>query len=242
VGQRYRVREGIVIRRFELPSGDVIVTLLSHDGKWRGKVKKGRQPGGNQGRLSLFHDATVQHYARGEDDLPIITQVQLNGALPRLSDPAVYPYAHILAELVDSLTVDVHVGESIYELLASGLRGLSRHAAPEQVALLYAWRLLGQAGLAPRVLRCAVCNAGDPGPRFDAAAGGLVCGGCGSGLVLPPEVADDLRRIQTESLRDLLAAPLVRPDVHWQVMHRYTAYHVAELRSLGSLRRSAELA
>ena len=56
--RRYTVTEGIVLRRKPLPSGDLVVTLLSHEGKWRGVARKGRLPGGNLGKLSLFHDVT----------------------------------------------------------------------------------------------------------------------------------------------------------------------------------------
>ena len=150
MGQRYQVREGIVIRRTTMPNGDVVATLFGDEGKWRGIARKGKLVGGNVGRLSLFHDVTVQFYRRREDDLAVLTQVQLNGALPRLSDPSVYPFAHVLSELTDKLTVDVHVGESMYSYLASGLRGLNQHPEPEAVAIVYAWKLIQQAGLAPR--------------------------------------------------------------------------------------------
>ncbi|MEX2543445.1 MAG: DNA repair protein RecO, partial [Trueperaceae bacterium] len=178
---RYHLGHGIVIRRQSLPSGDVVVTLLAEHGKWKGIARKGKLPGGNLGRLSLFHDVTVQFYRRREDDLALLTQIKLNGALPRLADPSVYPYAHILAELADALTVDVHIGEPLYEYLASGLRGLDRHPDPERVALLYAWRLLQQAGLAPRTRDCGGCGSDAPAEALDVAAGALMCGGCGGG-------------------------------------------------------------
>ncbi|MEZ4607166.1 MAG: hypothetical protein R2865_10320 [Deinococcales bacterium] len=59
------------------------------------------------GRLSLFHDVMVQTYHKGEtqNDLMLITQVDLAGALPRLIEPEIYPYAHLLAELSDQLSV-----------------------------------------------------------------------------------------------------------------------------------------
>lgn len=236
MSQRYKVREGIVIRRHELPSGDLIVTLLGRDGKWRAKAKKGKMLGGNLGKLSLFHDVSLQYYQRQDEDLAIVTQAQLNGALARLSAPEIYPYAHLLAELVDKLTVDVHLGEDVYGYLASGLRGLGQHGEPQQVAILYAWKLLHQAGLAPRLNHCALCGKAGTGYRFDVAAGGLSCESCASGLVLSGEVVEDLRRLQTETLRQLLVTPLHRLELHWQLLRRYTAYHVGELRSMASLR------
>ncbi len=237
MSQRYHVNEGIVIRRHALPSGDVIVTLFSEAGKWRGKAKQGKRLGGNLGKLSLFHDVTVQHYRRGDDDLSLITQVQLNGALPKLSNPGVYPYAHVLAEMLDKLTVDVHVGEELYTYFASGLRGLNQHPDPEAVALVYAWRLLQQAGLSPSVVRCAVCGSGSVGNTFDVGSGGLTCAACEVGITLSHEVVRDLLTLITGTVRGALDTPLANRHLHWTLLHRYTAYHVGDLRSLGSLHR-----
>jgi DNA repair protein RecO (recombination protein O) len=234
VSARYQLGHGIVIRRKALPSGDVVVTLLAEHGKWRGVARKGKLPGGNLGRLSLFHDVTVQYYRKREDDLALLTQVKLNGALPGLTDPAVYPYAHILAELADALTVDVHIGEPLYEYLASGLRGLGRHPDPERVALLYAWRLLQQAGLAPRARRCGVCGGEDPLEALDVGAGTLACGACGGTVVLGAGTADELRALLSAPMKEALAVPLHDRHAHWLALSRYLSYHVAELRSLAS--------
>lgn len=176
---RYHLREGIVVRRRELPSGDVVVTVLGSGGKWRGVARKGKLLGGNLARLSLFHEVSVQGYRKRDDDLLLIIQVELSGALPTLSQPALYPYAHLLAELAEHLAVD-HAGERLYAYLASGLRGLVQHHDPEAVALVISWRLVQQAGLAPRLTRCARCG-GWPGRRFDIAAGGLTCDRCARG-------------------------------------------------------------
>lgn len=238
MAQRYQVSEGIVIRRGQLPNGDVMVTLFSDHGKWRAVVRKGKRLGGNAGRLSLFHDVTVQSYRKGDEDLSIITQVQLNGALPGLAKPEVYPYAHVLAELVDKLSVDVHVGEQMYSYLASGLRGLNQSADPEAVTIVYAWKLLQQAGLSPRVTRCSVCGAKDVGNRFDVGSGGLSCASCNVGMLLSAEAVNDLQRIHTGTVREALEPPPHERSLHWAVLSRYTQYHVAELRSLLGLARA----
>lgn len=226
---RYRLREGIVVRRTPLPSGDVVVTLLSPDGKWRAVARKGRLPGGNPGRLSLFHDVTVQAYQRRDDDLAVVAQVRLDGALPRLADPAVYPYAHLLAELAERLAVDVHLGEPLHAWLASGLRGLDVDPDPERVALVHAWMLLRVAGLGP-----------DPGPagesaglRFDHVGGRLAREG--EGLVLSDEAAHGLRVLIAGRARDGLSDPLTDRPTHWRLLARYVAWHVDELRSLRDL-------
>lgn len=227
---RYQVRQGIVIRRAPLPSGDVVVTLLSPDGKWRAVARKGRLPGGNPGRLSLFHDVTVQSYARREDDLAVVAQVRLAGALPRLSDPSVYPYAHLLAELADRLTVDVHLGEPLHAWLASGLRGLDRDEDPERVALVHAWMLLRVSGLAPDL-----SEPGEDGAsaRLDVAGGRLAWHG--EGTALPPDVLEGLRLLVDGRAREALAHPLTEREPHWRLLARYVAWHVDELRSLRAL-------
>lgn len=232
---RYTVTDGIVIRRKVLPSGDVVVTLMNEQGKFRAILRKGRLPGGNHGRLSLFHDVTVQFHRKREDDLALITQVQLNGALPRLSSPTTYPYAHVLAELADALTVDVHLGERVYAYLASGLRGLHGHDDAGHVGLLYAWQLLGVAGLAPRTKACVAC--GSPGPlvALDVAAGGLTCEACRHGIPLPPDTVCELQAMVAAPLRAALRTPPGDRALHWRVLARYVAFHVSELRSFESV-------
>lgn len=231
----HTVSDGIVIRRSSLPSGDVVVTLLNQDGKWKAVARKGTLPGGNLGRLSLFHDVTVQYYRKSDDALALLTQVQLNGALVRLSAPDVYPYAHLITELVDALTVDVHLGERLYDYLASGLRGLNVHEDPEHVALLYAWRLLGVAGLAPRTGACVRCGRDLPLVAFDVAAGGLTCCDCCEGVPLPEDAVLELRRLVTFPLGAALEAPPEARALQWRLLKLYVEYHVQELRSFGSV-------
>lgn len=230
--RRTSVTEGIVIRRLALPSGDVVATLLSEHGKWRGVARKGRLPGGNLARLSLFHDVTVQYYRRHDDDLALLTQVRLNGALPNLSRPEVYPFAHVLAELTDALTVDVHLGDKVHAYLASGLRGLNRHRDPGLVALTYAWKLLGLAGLAPSTDACLRC--GSPGPlvRLDIAGGGLSCARCARGVPVGEAAGAELQRLVAGHIADSLRCPPADRALHWRLLARYAAYHVRELRSL----------
>ena len=231
-----------MIRRLALPSGDVVATLLSEHGKWRGVARKGKLPGGNLGRLSLFHDVTVQFYRRREDDLALLTQVRLNGALPNLSRPDVYPYAHVLAELTDALTVDVHLGEKVHAYLASGLRGLNRHADPDLVALVYAWKLLGLAGLAPATDACLRCATPGPLARFDIAGGGLTCARCGQGVPIGEQASADLRRLAAAPVNDGLRRPPDDRALQWRLLARYAAYHVRELRSLAATRALADAA
>ena len=221
-----------------------MVTLLSEQSKWRAVARKGKLIGGNLGKLSLFHDVTVQHYTRPGDqsDLALITQVQLNGALPRLSDPAIYPYAHVLAELTDKLAVDVHLDGGFYRYFSGALRGVSRDPDPERIALVMSWRLLAQGGLTPRLTRCARCGerAIDNAVTFDVAAGGLSCAACGSGFRLLPEVRDELGALHRLELAEALRLPFGERRAHWSLLSRYLGYHVGEVQSLLYLPRTPE--
>lgn len=237
--RRYSVGDGLVIKRHALPSGDVIVTLLGRQGKWRAVARKGKLPGGNVGRLSLFHDVTVQYYRRQEEDLALLTQVQLNGALPTLSEPTAYPFAHLLCELADELTVDLHLEARVYDYLTSALRGLSCHNDPELVALLYAWRLLHVAGLAPRVAACVSCGAATPTGGLDVAAGGLTCTNCRQGTPLQPATADELRLLVAGPMTAALQAAYPDRERHWGMLQTYVDYHVHGLKSFAAARRQA---
>jgi DNA repair protein RecO (recombination protein O) len=235
VSERYTTSHGIVIRRFEHTNGDVQVTLLNERGKWRGIARKGKRVGGHLGRLSLFHDVTVQYYKKADEEIVLLTQIQLNGALPKLSEPGIYPYAHVIAELVDALTVDVHIGEQLYEYFASGLRGLNQHTDPEQVTIIYAWKLLQQAGLSPRLNKCVNCGNTNLSFKLDVAAGGLTCQKCNTGMVLSEAVVNDLITIHTQTTRQALAQQLQDKQLHWALLNRYTTFHVRELHSLQTL-------
>jgi DNA repair protein RecO (recombination protein O) len=235
---RTEVRDALVLRRHPLPSGDVIATLLSPDGKWRAIARKGRLPGGNLARLSLFHDVTVQVWHRRDDDLALITQVRLNGALSGLSRPNAYPYAHLLAELADVLTAEQPMDERGYALLASGLRGLHAHNDPEAVALAYAWRLLRLAGVHPAVRVCAACG-GVP-TRLQVAAGRAYCDSCnpGSGdtdasptLMLGAAGMGDLQHLLLAPLADAVATPPTDRASAWRVMRAFVRWHIGVVRA-----------
>jgi len=235
---RYSVSDALVLRRRPLPSGDVVVTLLSEHGKWRAVARKGRLPGGNLARLSLFHDVTVQAYRRRDDDLAVLTQVRLNGALSGLTRPEAYPFAHVIAELADALTVDTHVGERLVAVVASGLRGVASHHDPEAVALAYAWQLIGMAGLAPSVgtdavPRCERCPA--PATVLAVEAGALHCRDHSVGerdVWLGTEGCAALALAVRGQLRSSVAEPALERSRAWRALQAYLREHVGELQAL----------
>ncbi len=249
----------MVLRRSPLPSGDVVATLLSPAGKWRAVARKGKLPGGNLARLSLFHDVTVQYWRRREEDLALITQVQLNGALAGLTRPEAYPYAHLMADLADALTVDQPVGERLYALVASGLRGVHAHVDPEAVALAYAWKMLTATGFHPQVASCRPEAGGScalPPSYLIVGEGTARCAqhadeALGSNIRGPDALGDhgaearqlflgeaamaELHLLCHGSLTEAVKQPPHDRQRHWRALLRYVRWHVGQVRSLEAL-------
>lgn len=251
---RYQLRQGIIIRRQVQPSGDVLVTVLSpaeenYPIKWRGIARKGQKLGGNIARLNLFHDISAQIYQKPQQEIATLTQVILNGALARLSEPQRYNCAHVVAELVDALSSEDSAHHfRFYDYFTSALRGIAQHEQPEKIALIYSWRLLAQAGLAPNVAGCAQCGAkcgAKCGAREDSStilthlhieAGGLSCQRCENGLALPREVVQEISLLHQQSVARAIHLPFHNRSAHWRALSRYISYHVQDLRSLANLR------
>lgn len=207
------------------------MTLLSPAGKCLVLARAGKNSAGNAARLNLFADVTVQYYRRRPEDLPVVTQVSLNGSLSRLPEPALYPFANVLAELADALTVDLNHGEPLYEYLASGLRGLVLHPDPEKVALVYAWAMLGLAGLAPETVACGSCGADGPLSTLDVADGFMLCAACSPAPLPPSPFGSELRVLASGRVRAGLGLDLEGREAHWRQLNRWLDRHVDRLRS-----------
>lgn len=239
---RYQLRQGIIIRRQVQPSGDVLVTVLSpaaenYPIKWRGMARKGQKLGGNIARLNLFHDISAQIYQKPQQEIATLTQVVLNGALARLSEPQRYSCAHVLAELVDVLSSEdsAHYFQ-FYDYFSSALRGIAQHDTPEKIALIYGWRLLAQAGLAPDVQGCSSCTREAAITHLHIEAGGLSCQLCDKGLALPPDVLQEIIFLHKQSVAKSMKLPFTNLSAHWRALSRYISYHGQDLRSLKHLR------
>ncbi|TSA84661.1 DNA repair protein RecO [Deinococcus detaillensis] len=228
-------RSGIVMRRKVTPAGDIIVTLLTPQGKIKA-VARGGVRGQQASRLNLFHHVGVQLYQTPQADLATVQQSILEGALPRLSEPERHPYAHLLSELADALFQEGEFSEQAFDLYAGSLRGVSRHPDPEWVALVMSYKLLALAGFAPRTRHCARCGAADPS-HPDPLGGQLLCGACSNQPPHPPERLEFLREVPRRSVRALMDAPLSaeqRPAV-WRSLERFVTVQIGSVQSWRSL-------
>lgn len=230
---RYQTKSGIVLRRKVTPTGDVVLSLLTPEGKLRGVARAGAK-NGLAAKVNLFHHLTVQVYQRPGNDLALLSEIILEGALERLSLPEVYPYAHWLAELADKLyQEDDFVGQAGFELVSGGLRGLARHEDPNRVALVMAWKMLGLHGLFPRV-SSSIDTGESEVTRFDVQRGSI---SASAGLQVGEDAIWELRRIRSDTVRDVLQEPLETPirQTLWKILEPYIATHVGHLQAWGAL-------
>jgi DNA repair protein RecO (recombination protein O) len=235
---RYRNRSGIVVRRHKTPNGDIIISLLTPEGKLKGICRAGARSH-HASRLNLFQHLTVQTYERPHSDLLTLNELVLEGALPGLSDPSVYPFAHFLAELADKMYQESDfVGQAGFELFSGGLRGLVRHEDPDRVTLVIAWKLLALHGLFPRVHACLDTNDVDNLTHFDAGRGGVTSARVGRGLRVGTPTIEELNLIARGTVREVLELEL-EPEAReglWAALEAYLTAQIGALKSLGALR------
>jgi DNA repair protein RecO (recombination protein O) len=219
------------MRRYVTPAGDIIVTLLTPQGKLK-LIARGGVRGPLSSVLSLFHHVLVQVYQVPGGDLATAKQATLEGALTALAVPERYPYAHLLSELADLLFQEGEFSEAAFELYAGGLRGVSRHEDPEWVALVMSYKLLALAGFVPQTAFCAAC--GTPQPEHpDPHSGQMLCRSCAAQPAYSPEVLDYLRGFARTSVRVLMEAPLSeegRTEL-WRALERFVAVQVGRVQS-----------
>jgi DNA repair protein RecO (recombination protein O) len=242
---RYRTRSGIVLKRNVTPAGDVILDLLTPEGKLRA-IARGGIKGSRSPRLNLFQHLTVQTYEKPGNDLATISEIVLEGALPGLSNPEVYPFAHFLCELADKLYQEEDfVGQAGFELFTGGLRGLVRHQDPDRITLLIAWKLLALHGMFPRVSSCIETGDLDALTHFDAGQGGVTSARIARGLPIGEEAIEELGNIARGTVREVLEEQLseaARAGL-WLALEAYLGVHVSILQAWGAVKlmRSSEI-
>ncbi len=228
-------RSGIVMRRRIMPKGDIIVSLLTPQGKIKA-IARGGVRGEQASRLNLFHHVEVQLYQTPQSDLATIQQSVLQGALPTLAQPERHPYAHLLTELADSLFQEGEYSQSAFDLYAGSLRGVAHQADPEWVTLVMSYKLLALAGFTLRPL-CARCGAAEP-QYPDPHGGQLLCMRCAAlehnaPAPHPSERLEFLQFAHKHTVKMLMLSPLPRPQRPglWHSLERFVTTQVGKVRS-----------
>jgi DNA repair protein RecO (recombination protein O) len=179
--QRTYKTRAFVLRARNLGEADKIFTLFTQA---RGKiaaVAKGvrRVKSHFTGRLEFMSEAQLSMH-RGRN-LDVITGADIvTQHWSRLTDPAAFATAHVVAELVDAFCeLDLPIPE-IYGLLQGAVGAVAATEDPAGLLPRFELRLLAALGYAPEADVCVRCGAPLDGAAAwaDLDAGGLACASC----------------------------------------------------------------
>jgi DNA repair protein RecO (recombination protein O) len=178
--------EAVVLRHADWGEADRILTLYTRErGKVRAIAKGARKIRSRKaGHLEPFTRVTLQ-LAKGRD-LLIVTQADtLDAYLALGADLVRTGYASYLVELLDRFTYeDESENQAIFRLLTESLSRIAGETDPWLAMRFYEVRLLDLLGFRPHLFECANCGEEIKAVNqyFSAAAGGVLCPKCGTGL------------------------------------------------------------
>lgn len=238
----YRVR-AVVLDKVKLKETDLILTLLSEDGRQVRAVAKGaRKPGSRlAARCELFCTADLL-LARGRN-LDVVSQAELLSA--PLGADATYERlcaASSIAELARYCSYEDSEDPFVYAICERAL-ACAGDASVDEVHLdlvvaAFAFKVLAHLGYRPVLDSCVMCGDGAVS-SFSAQAGGLMCASCASGVPgaeqLDANQVSWLRSLLALRFDELAAAPADGPTATFllALAHIWAATHLdARLRAL----------
>lgn len=220
--------QGIVLRSFPFGEADRVVVLLSPNrGKLRCVAKGVRKTKSRfGGRLEPFTHVDLLLY-EGRN-LDTITQVTTIEAFPSLrQDLDRVLVAATMVEVADLVAQEEEPARRLFLLLHRGLRALEGELHPD---LLTAFLLKAAdvVGVAPQLLSCAGCGAGEGLRRFSFGGGGVLCDACRTpgAYVLRDGLVGYLAAV---AAADLAALPAADPALSGEargVARRFVEYHL----------------
>jgi DNA repair protein RecO (recombination protein O) len=195
----------VVLRGRQLGEADRILTLFTTErGKLEGVAKGVRRPRSHlAGRVEAFNECDfLMHRGRSLD--VIVSAEIVRASWSALVEPQRYEVVSVVAELLDAFCEPDLALPDVYELLVGAIGAIAVARSPRALLPRFSLRLLEMLGLAPPLESCVRC--GEPlaagAAWLDAAAGGIVDGGC-------RERWKDLPELQQSDLENLRA--LARP-------------------------------
>jgi DNA repair protein RecO (recombination protein O) len=201
----------VVLRGRQLGEADRILTLFTTErGKLDAVAKGVRRPRSHfGGRVEAFNECDfLMHRGR---TLDVIVSAEIVRAWwTKLVEPRRYEVVAVVGELIDAFCEPDLALPDVYELLVGAIGAIAVAESPRILLPRFSLRLLEMLGLAPPLTTCVRC--GEPllpgHVWLDAAAGGLVDGGCRERRQELPE----LQQADLENLR-ALALPKARKAV-----------------------------
>ena len=213
-----RAVEAIVLRGFRTGEADLVVHLLTPDGRVNAIAKGARRTTAKLGaRLEPFTRIEAM-LAAGKGDLSTITGAHVLWSGDDLRrDPMRVLAGTAGLEAVVRLFPEPEPDERLFRGLERYLEALAGPlgddpaAAAETLTLAFALKLLALAGWRPEVAACAGC--GGAVEVYDAAAGCAFCAACGSGVPLDQASATAAARLLAEPLAPVALGPDARAAI-----------------------------
>ncbi|MDY0088571.1 MAG: DNA repair protein RecO [Coriobacteriia bacterium] len=235
----YRLR-ALVLRKTRLGEADIILTLLSDDGRIVRAVAKGmRKPTSRfSGRLEPGSVADLM-LASGRN-LEIISDVRsvdlhtgLRAEYGRLTA------ASVVLDVLDKMAVEGQPEERLYGLACATLTALERAEDPSQKCVVTGFLLKAMAmhGYRPHLDSCVACASAAEGPtEFSLDAGGVLCPACGgSAPALSSGVRNLLTWLLASKMDDIARTELSSREMNeaFALMRQFVTYHLpARLKAL----------
>ncbi len=235
----------VVLKKTKLGETDLILTMLSKEGRQIRAVAKGaRRPGSKFGaRLEPFSVVDLVLYpGRSLDTINDVRCVQTNEACR--TDLEHSSAATVVAEFLEKTTRDAQAEGRIYDLTLATFTAIGAADGEDAYVLALAFLVKATAmmGLRPAIHQCALCGEPvDAAANFDIAAGGALCEDCAAQGALSSEIdpqvvdwVDLLLHATFEELAGIDAAP---DQEIAEFCTRWIGEHLSlNLKSLGFLR------
>lgn len=196
----------IVLDHTKLAEQDLILTMLVEDGSQeRAVAKGGRKPGGRlAGRCDIFCESDLL-LARGRGSLEIVSEASLIDAHESLRrDLDRVSAASVICEVAKLSCFEDAPDPFLYPITRRAITACEQAADRAHLDLViaaYSFKTLAHAGWRPELSCCVACGDREA-TRFSAAAGGLLCESCGTGI----EGAEPVSASQIAWLKALLSS------------------------------------
>lgn len=233
----------VVLRKTKLGESDLILTLMSSEGRQIRAVAKGaRKPGSRFGaRVEPFTVADAL-FARGRS-LDVLTEIETVATHEGLrSDYDAIRAASVVADFLHRVTEECDAEPRLFELGVATLAALEDSQSRARLSIVAAFlvKAMGMQGFRPQLAGCVACGApGGTPPAFSLEGGGVVCAACAasdpSALGISPDLVEPLAWLLGARLSEVASRPLpegLGREV-LMVLRAFVSHHVpARMRAL----------
>jgi len=238
--------EAVVLRTLNHGDTSKIVTLYSRDtGRLKLIAKGVRSPRSKvMGLFQPTHHVSISYYEKTHSDLQLFKNGELVKGFYRLEgDFDRLTLAQVVVEFVERAAEREEAHPAVFDLLVETLGRLNDPAIPTHKATwFFHLQFLKEMGFRPDTDRCGLCEGAlELGAWLEPRRDGLTCGRCqppapGS-LELDPAMLKVMTDLQDHSWSEVSTPRLTASQRRrfWDVLWRYTHYHIEPTRNMRSL-------